>query len=41
VEARHECWARCGVGCVGGGGAVAVSVTHFDGLLVVCDVYQI
>jgi hypothetical protein len=33
AEAGHECWAaRCGG--VGGGGAVAVSVAHFDGLLV-------
>src|SRR6202034_3306280 len=35
AEARHECWARRGGGCVGGGGPVAVSVSvsvaHFDG----------
>jgi hypothetical protein len=39
AEARHECWACC-CSSVGGGSAVAVSVTHFEvcvcGLMGLC-----
>jgi hypothetical protein len=37
AKARHECWALRGG--VGDGCAVAVSVAHFDGFVVMCDVW--